>query len=310
PWTSEVTWVLPSLHDVNTVYAAFNNFHRGDFKPYLMKSVDRGKTWTSIASDLPDRNFVWTIAEDQIDKNLLFVGTEFGAFFTVDGGQHWIQFHGGLPTIAVRDIEVQRRENDVVLGTFGRGVWVVDDYTALRALTPEVAAMDAAVLPMRNAIEYPELNWEHGGANDVNAPNPQYGAIISYYLKNTPAGATRLGEDSLLVATIRDAKGKVVRTQSLPAIAGYHRVAWNLRANPEETAAGRGGRGGGAGAGGGGGGGGFGGRGGGAQGPPVPAGKYSMTLERKVDGKLVQVGQPQSFEVLVAPAIPAPVNKK
>jgi hypothetical protein len=275
-----------------------------------MKSVDRGKTWTSIASNLPDRNFVWTIAEDQVDKNLLFVGTEFGLFFTVDDGQHWIQFHGGLPTIAVRDIEVQRRENDLVLGTFGRGVWVVDDYTALRGLTPEVAATDAAVLPMRNAIEYPELNWEHGGANDANAPNPQYGAIISYYLKATPQGATRAGEDSLLVATIRDGKGKVVRRQSLPAIAGFHRVAWNLRADPDSVPGGRGAAGGrGAGGGGGGGGGGFGGRGG-AQGQPVPAGKYTLTLERKVDGKLVPVGQPQGFEVAVVPAIPTPMIKK
>src|SRR5205085_10266003 len=132
---------------------------------------------------------------------------------TVDGGKRWTQIRAGLPTIPVRDIEVQRRENDLVLGTFGRGVWVLDDYSPLRAMTPEVASQDAALLPIRNALQYPLLSWARGAPGDPNdvAPNPMYGAVINYYLRDTPPGATQNGIDSLLVATIKDGKGKTVR---------------------------------------------------------------------------------------------------
>ena len=256
----------------------------------------------------------------------MFAGTEFGLFFTVDGGRHWTQIHAGLPTIAVRDIEVQRRENDLVLGTFGRGAWVLDDYSPLRTMTPEVASQDVALLPMRNALEFPMLGWARGAPGDPNdvAPNPMYGAVINYYIKDTPQGALLGGSDSLLVATIKDAKGKFVRDVPLPAIAGLHRVAWTLRGPPippqpqrrdstidqrpvDSLRTGRGGAPAG-GAAGGPGGVGFGGTP--DNGPLVGAGRYTVTLQRKVGGKLVQVGQPQSFEVFVVDAVPKQAVKK
>ena len=120
--------ICASNHDSNVAYAAFNNFQRGDFKPYLMRSADRGKTWTSIAGNLPERHFVWSIVEDSLNKDLLFAGTEFGLFFTIDGGKQWAKLTGGVPAAtAFRDLCIQPRQNDLVCATFGRGVFILDD---------------------------------------------------------------------------------------------------------------------------------------------------------------------------------------
>src|SRR4029077_1586116 len=124
-----------SNHDAGTVYASFDNHKNGDFAPYLLKSTDAGKSWASIKANLPANGPVLAIAEDYVDPNLLFAGTEFGLFFTIDGGKKWVQLKGGLPTIAVRDLAIQQRENDLVLATFGRGFYVLDDYTPLRSVT-------------------------------------------------------------------------------------------------------------------------------------------------------------------------------
>ena len=135
-----------SSHDAGTVYAAFENHKNGDFKPYLLKSTDAGKTWSSIAGDLPENGPVLAFAEDPVNANLLFAGTEFGAFFTIDGGQHWVQLKGGLPTIAVRDMVIQARESDLVIATFGRGFYVLDDITPLRQMKPESTEQAAATV--------------------------------------------------------------------------------------------------------------------------------------------------------------------
>jgi photosystem II stability/assembly factor-like uncharacterized protein len=135
PAQSYVNQIITSLHDKNTAYVAFNHHRYGDFKPYLFKTTDMGKTWTSIVTNLPVRGSVYTIAEDHIDPNLLFVGTEFGLFVTVNGAKTWTQIKNGLPTIAVRDLEIQRRENDLVLATFGRGYWILENYAILRNFT-------------------------------------------------------------------------------------------------------------------------------------------------------------------------------
>jgi hypothetical protein len=124
--------VLASSHDTDVVYAVLENHKRGDYKPYVLKSENRGRSWKSISGNLPERGSAHTIVEDHVDPNLLFVGTEFGLFVTQDGGGSWHQLKGNFPTIAVRDIEIQVRENDLVVGTFGRGIYVLDDYTALR----------------------------------------------------------------------------------------------------------------------------------------------------------------------------------
>jgi photosystem II stability/assembly factor-like uncharacterized protein len=123
----------PSLHDANTVYASFDNHKRATSRPYVLKSTDRGRTWSSITGDLPKRGTVYTLALDGEQPDLMFAGTEWGLYFSRDAGKKWIQLSGGMPTIAVRDIDVQRRENDLVLATFGRGFWILDDYTRCAA---------------------------------------------------------------------------------------------------------------------------------------------------------------------------------
>ncbi|MBP1612160.1 MAG: photosystem stability/assembly factor-like protein, partial [Acidobacteria bacterium] len=154
PDRSYVSDIEASPFDADTVYAAFDNHKMGDFKPYLLKSTDRGRTWSSVAGNLPARGSVYAVALDHVDRSLLFAGTEFGAFFTRDGGASWIQLKGGLPVIAVRDIEIQRRENDVVLATFGRGFYVLDDYTPLRNLEPKALEQPAALFPVDDTWVY------------------------------------------------------------------------------------------------------------------------------------------------------------
>ncbi|MBI1808868.1 MAG: glycosyl hydrolase [Gemmatimonadetes bacterium] len=263
PDTTYVSSVRPSQHDVNTVYATFNNYLSGDFKPYVLKSTDLGRTWSNLGATLPARGSAWTIAEDFVDRNLLFVGTDAGVFASHDGGAHWVKLAGGLPTIQVRDIAIQRRTNDLVLATFGRGFYVMDDYSALRGLDRDVVAAPAHLFPSRTAYLYAEsapLGLPGGsfqGAGQYVAENPPYGALITYYLRDAlksrkalrqdaDAAATRKGtdaafpswnalkaeareEDPAVVIEVSDAGGHPVRRFTGPATAGINRVAWDLR---------------------------------------------------------------------------------
>ena len=151
PEMSYVSDIATSQHDAETVYASFNNHKMGDFKPYVLKSNDRGASWTSIAGNLAFAGSVWTFAEDHVNKDLFFAGTEFGIFFTTDGGNKWIQLKGNVPTIAVRDIEIQKRENDLVLATFGRGFLILDDYTPLRQIDEKSLSETAILFSTRKA---------------------------------------------------------------------------------------------------------------------------------------------------------------
>ncbi len=269
PEMTYVSFLFASQHDTDTVYAAFDNHKNGDFKPYLLKSVDRGQTWTSISGDLPERDICLSIAEDHVEPNLLFVGTEFGVYFTVDGGERWIRLRGGVPTISVRDIAIQQRENDLVLGTFGRGFYVLDDYSPLRAVSDELLARDAALFPIKPAWRYIErarLGGRSGrgsqGAAFYAAPNPPYGAVFTYYLKEKlkmlkelrherEAEADKTGDvtpypsiDDLkaeaeqreprVLLTVRDDTGEVVRRITGSREKGIHRVSWDLR-HPSST---------------------------------------------------------------------------
>ncbi len=121
------------LHDADTVYVAVDNRKSGDFSPYVLKSGDRGRTWSSISGDLPERHLVWRLVQNHVDPNLLFVGTEFGVFFSVEGGGKWIKLDAGMPNIPVRDLAIQKRENDLVAATFGRSFYILDDYSSLRS---------------------------------------------------------------------------------------------------------------------------------------------------------------------------------
>ena len=151
PDQTRVNMIIADLHDVSTVYAVFNNHRSGDFKPYLVKSTDKGKTWKSITGDLPERGSVYCVRQDHVNKNLLFVGTEFGAYFSTNGGDNWTKI-SGLPTIAVLDLDIQKRENDLVAATFGRGFYVLDDYTPLRDLSAELIEKEAHLFPIKDAL--------------------------------------------------------------------------------------------------------------------------------------------------------------
>jgi photosystem II stability/assembly factor-like uncharacterized protein len=189
PDTTYVSRLAASQHDANTVYAAFDNHKNEDFKPYLLRSTDAGKTWTSVAGNLPENGPVLAFAEDTVNANLLFAGTEFGAFFTIDGGQHWVQLKGGLPTIAVRDMVMQAREGDLVMATFGRGFYVLDDVTALRQIKAESLEQAAALFPVKDSLLYIERHPLGGlkkgfqGESFFTAENPPYGAVFTAYLK-------------------------------------------------------------------------------------------------------------------------------
>src|SRR6266852_5594217 len=185
-----VSRLAASRFDANTVYATFENHKYSDFKPYVMKSTDAGKTWSSIAGNLPENGPTLALAEDTVDPNLRFVGTEFGVFFTHDSGKKWIQMKGGLPTIAVRDIVIQKRENDLVLATFGRGFYVLDDITALRKSSADIVQQAASTFPVKDALMYIERRPLGGpgkgflGDAYYDAANPPFGATLTYYLKD------------------------------------------------------------------------------------------------------------------------------
>lgn len=331
PENSYVQRVLASQHDANTVYALYNNHQNGDFKPYIVKSTDAGRTWTSIASNLPARGSTYAIAEDHVNPNLLFVGTEFGAFFSVDGGGKWIQFRGGLPVIAVRDIAIQKTENDLLLGTFGRGIYVLDNYSPLREVTRAMVEQQSAMMPVKDAMMFVRGNDSFSGSQGGGfyvAPNPAYGATFTYFLKEAPKSlrqkrqeaerdaerrkvpfkypsiaelrAESEEEPAAIIFTITDSDGKIVRRMTAPAAPGIQRAVWDMRYAPPSISAppagGAGGPGGGGGFGGGGGGGGF---GFGPQGALVMPGRYTVTMALRSGTTVTNLPGTQSFNVVV-----------
>ena len=167
-WTY-VTDVFASPREADTVFATLNNWQRGDYKPYVVKSADRGKTWTNITGNLPAKHDAWSIVQDHVNANLLFVGTEFALFASIDGGKQWTQLKGGLPPAQIRDMTVQKRENDLVLATFGRGFYVLDDYSALRDLSPAALAEDAKLFPLRDAYLYNLLGLSPAGSAGLSS---------------------------------------------------------------------------------------------------------------------------------------------
>ena len=263
PATAFVNDIRADLYDANTVYVALDNHKYGDYTPYLLKSTNRGQSWTSIVGDLPDRHLVWRIVQDHVDPDLFFTATEFGLFFTVDGGGRWVKLTGGAPTIAFRDVTIQRRENDVVGATFGRGFFILDDYTPLRDIDEAALEQEALLFPGRRAwwyIEQHPLGFTPGasqGHGYYRAENPPFGAVFTYYLKDDlkTLAATRqeaekdrldawedtpfLGWDAAeeerrelepeIWLTVRDTDGNVVRRVPGPVNKGIHRVVWDLR---------------------------------------------------------------------------------
>ena len=265
PEMSLVEDIQFSSHDKNTLYAVFDNHKRGDAKPYVLRSTNLGKSWQSISANLPARGTVHTIVEDHIDPNLLFVGTEYGLFFTQNAGQTWQQLKGNFPTIAVRDIEIQRRESDLVVGTFGRGIYVLDDYSPLRVNESAVKEKEATLFAVKDTaifIKTRRFGGYHSdkgmmGDNFYVAPNPPYGVTFSYYLRDAletdktkrqakEADLQKEGEDTAYPSwqTLRaeareqepavwldvsDKDGNRVRRVTAETSKGFHRVTWDFR---------------------------------------------------------------------------------
>ncbi|MBK9357663.1 MAG: hypothetical protein IPN08_09805 [Bacteroidales bacterium] len=190
PGVPEYTFVadiLASQFDENVVFAAFDNIKRDDFRPYLLKSSDKGKTWVSIASNLPENGTVHCIVQDHVNPDLLFVGTEFGVYFSIDGGGQWTALKSGLPTISVRDMVIQKRENDLVLATFGRGFYIMEDYTPLRTVNKAIMESPAHLFGIKNALMFVETGGKYGqGSSYFAAKNPDFGATFSWWLKEVP----------------------------------------------------------------------------------------------------------------------------
>jgi len=266
PERTYVNQIITSQHDKNTAYVTFNHHRYGDFHPYVYKTTDGGKTWKPIQNNLPERGTAYTIAEDHVNANLLFVGTEFGVFTSIDGGAKWYQLKGGLPTIAVRDIDIQKRENDLVLATFGRGFYVLDDYTVLRTIKKDDLEKAALLFPVKDAWMYVQSTTlgvrakGFQGESFFTTPNPKPGAVFTYYLKDdiktikekrqaAEKEKIKKGEtitypsvDSLrledqqpaphLLFTVTDEQGNVVRRIKAAAKKGLKRISWDFRTAP------------------------------------------------------------------------------
>jgi photosystem II stability/assembly factor-like uncharacterized protein len=251
--------------DRATAYVVCDDHKNGDFSAYVMKTTDLGATWSEITEGIPERHIAWRIVQDHVDANLMFLGTEFGVFCTTDAGATWRPLQGGMPTIPVRDVEIQTRENDLVCATFGRGFYILDDYSSLRGLTDDVLAKEAELFAVRDALWYvpkrplgassPLGKASQGDALFV-APNPDFGAVFTYHLgagyKTAAELRSEAAEESeggeavaqpsfdeyrqeseepkpTVLLTIRDAAGAVVTRLEGPASKGFHRVSWDLR---------------------------------------------------------------------------------
>ena len=257
PATAFVNDIRADLFDAGTVYAVLDNHKYGDFKPYLIMSTNKGKSWTSINGDLPTRLLTWRLVQDHKKKNLLFAATEFGIYFTNNGGINWIQLKGGTPTIPFRDITIQRRENDLVGASFGRGFYIMDDISPIREFEQSMLKSEATLFTIKPAYWYIEKNGVYGqGDAQYKAKNPPFGAVFTYFmpeklkslkdirkekekeLTKKNSEITFPGWDALetektqqspsIILTIKNSSGKVVNIITGTNKKGFNRVNWRL----------------------------------------------------------------------------------
>jgi len=313
PDTAFVNDIKADLHDADTVYIALDNHKYGDFKPYLLKSNNRGKSWKKISSGIPDDHLVWRVVQDHVDSSLMFAGTEFGLYVTTSGGQQWQKLKGGMPTISVRDLAIQKRENDLVAATFGRGFYVLDDYSRLRNINAE-SLNETQMFPIKDALWYMPRrvlgNSEKASQGDAfyNAKNPAFGAVFNYYLKDglksnkakrqkqesellknkqslkfpgwDVVDAERTAKDPQIWLTVKNQGGEVVRRVAGTTKKGFNQVAWDLR-YPAFGVVGQGG----------------GPFGNGPTGVMASPGQYTVAISQEVNGEITQLTEPQSFNV-------------
>ena len=330
PSMTYVYHLLFSQHDENVLYATFNNHKRGDFKPYIFRSTDKGVTWNPITANLPDRGSAYCLVEDFVDPNLLFVATEFGVHYSNDGGKNWKTLKNGLPTIAIRDMAIQKRENDLVLASFGRGFYVLDDYSALRNLK-QTEGKEAYLFPIRDSwmfIENSPLGIRGKGfmgESYYRADNPPLGVALTYFYKEDlktrkekrQEEDIKLGKDGkdvsypnyetlkeevkeddpYLLFTIQSEKGGIVRKLKTGAKKGVNRITWDMRypsTNPVNL----------------------------NQSPNdnpfqsndvgqmVAPGRYTVTLSKYADGVMTDLAGPEKFVVKVLPGTTLPASSR
>jgi len=314
PENTYVSDVFASRFDQNVVFASFDNILRDDFKPYIFKSTDKGVTWTSIATNLPANGTVHCIQQDFVNPDLIFVGTEFGVFFTIDGGKSWTQIKEGIPTISIKDMTIQKRECDLIVASFGRGYFILDDYSPLRMINKAFFEKEGQLFKVKDALMYLPTDVKGSmGSTPYLAPNPDFGAIFTYYVKDTKfklkKDLRKELEDSLfkkslpipqptdaqldeeekeitpyLTFTIRDEAGNIVRKIKTETGKGVRRTNWDLRleipgnVQPADkkvnTLAG------------------------GQGGPFALPGTYTVSLSLTVAGKTKDVAEPVSFKVV------------
>ena len=309
PETAFVNDIKADLFDENTVYIALDNHKFGDFKPYLLKSTDRGNSWKSMVGDLPEKHLVWRLVQDYVKPELMFAATEYGIFFTIDAGEKWIKLKGEIPTISFRDLVIQKERNDLVCASFGRGFFVFDDFAPLREVTEEKLKEDASMYPIRDAWIFPKkMGAGSQGASHWTAENPTYGAVITYHLAEglTTKKAERKKEEGKLKKegealvfpewevlkeerleekpkiwlTVCDAEGNVVRKINGPTGKGFHRIAWDLAStgtgpidiHEKDSWTPRG--------------------------PFVMPGTYSVSIAKEQYGKITELAGPINFEVI------------
>ena len=257
PKGSFVNDIKADLFDPNTVYVLLDNHKFGDYKPYVYKSNDGGKNWKNITEGIPDGFLCWRLVQDHVDKNLMFLGTEYGIYISVNGGNKWVKFSSGLPTISIRDLAIQKRENDLIAATFGRGFYVLDDYSSLRFISAN-SLKDNLVFTPRKALQYNPIRpgSSSQGSNTYYAKNPDYGAIFTFYmsdeiltkkqnrlkvekdLEKTNSdipfpGWEELDEElneksPLTIIEIYDSENSFVERLTFPYKKGFNRVSWDL----------------------------------------------------------------------------------
>lgn len=266
PRTAFVNDLKADLYDENIVYAVFDNHKYGDYKPYIFKSSNKGNTWENIANNLPDRTLLWRIVQDHEKSDLMFLGTEFGIYCTLNGAKKWEKLKGGFPNISVRDLAIQKRENDLIAGTFGRGIYILDDYSSLREIDSN---KEAQLFKPRDGKWYMQRRVLGGskkasqGDNFFVADNPPYGIEFTYYLKESykskesqrKANEKKTEENKGTVVVpkwstleeekkeippsewlfIYDLEGNIIRKIKGSNKKGINRMSWNLKAASTAT---------------------------------------------------------------------------
>ncbi len=311
PFSAFVNDIKADLHDANIAYVALDNHKFGDYAPYLYKTVNGGKSWKAITNGLPKGTLVWRLVQDHVNKNLLFLATEYGIYVSFDQGGKWIKFSNGLPTISFRDLAIQKRENDLIGASFGRSFYVFDDYSPLREVSEAMLKKEATLFKPRKALQYTQIRGGSAsqGGSFYTADNPPYGAVFNYYLSQDYKTMIEVRKDRekkagkqndipfpgweavaaeknetkpTAILVVRNGEGLVVARINGPLKKGFQQLSWDLTQAVEmtlDTA---------------------------AKEPEnrrfrrsimVDPGTYTVSLYKSVNGTVTQLGDEQSFTV-------------